>query len=160
MPKSRKSGNATEHALDAVARERADKSEVGLVLTLFTFLTYILQDPFSTPDFGNATEHEDSGTNIADEDSCINIDAPKSTPQRGKSDTKIVDVNTCVEIVEATILKNQLDYTVDQLVEHKRLWDIVIHDKEGNDKDHFFPIGAEELPAMVKISALLQSMLQ
>ena len=42
-------GNATAPGLDAVAADRADQSIDNLVITLFRFLTYILQDPFSTP---------------------------------------------------------------------------------------------------------------
>ena len=113
MASSSSTGNATEHALDAVARDRADQSQTNLVCTLFMFLTYILQDPFSTPGFTHATEQSNSGTEVVDEDDCI-------------------------DIVEATLKKEYLGYSRPQLVEHKRLWDIVTRDKEGNDKEHCF----------------------
>ena len=98
--------NARKHLLLAAARDRADQSEINLTCTLFKFLTYILQDLFST-------ERENFGT-------------------------KIVDDHTCTDIVEASLSKYLLDYTTEQLKEHKRLWDIVTRDKEGNDKDHCF----------------------
>lgn len=113
MASSSSTGNATEHALDAVARDRADQSQTNLVCTLFMFLTYILQDPFSTPGFIHATEQDNSGTEIVDE-------------------------GVCIDIVEATLAKEELAYNTPQLVEHKRLWDIVTRDKEGNDKEHWF----------------------
>ena len=113
MASSSSTGNATEHALDAVARDRADQSQENLVVNLFRFLTYILQDPFSTPGFIHATEQDNSGTEIVDEGDCI-------------------------DIVEATLSKEHLVYNRPQLVEHKRLWDIVTRDKEGNDKEHCF----------------------
>ena len=113
MASSSSTGNATEHALDAVARDRADQSTANLVCTLFQFLTYILQDPFSTPGFIHATEQDNSGTEIVTESDCI-------------------------DIVEATLSKNELNYSTPQLVEHKRLWDIVTRDKEGNYTKHFF----------------------
>ena len=113
MASSSSTGNATEHALDAVARDRADQSQENLVCTLLMFLVYILQDPFSTPGFIHATEQDNSGTEIVTEFDCI-------------------------DIVEATFAKGTLNYSMPQLVEHKRLWDIVTRDKEGNDKEHYF----------------------
>ena len=113
MASSSSTGNATEHPLDAVARDRADQSTANLVCTLFEFLTYILQDPFSTPGFIHATEQDNSGT-------------------------EIVNAGDCIDIVEATLSKEHLVYNTPQLVEHKRLWDIVTRDKEGNDKKHCF----------------------
>ena len=110
MASSSSTGNATEHALDAVARDRADQSQENLVETLFQFLTYILQDPFSTPCFIHATEQ----------------------------DNLIVDEGDCIDIVEATLSKEYLVSNTPQLVEHKRLWDIVTRDKEGNDRKHYF----------------------
>ena len=108
-------GNTTEYALglDAVAIDRADTSIDNLVVTLFHFLTYVLQDPFETPGFIHATDQDNSGTEIVTESDCI-------------------------DIVEATMSKEHLVYNMPQLVEHKRLWDIVTRDKEGNDKKHFF----------------------
>ena len=113
MASSSSTGNATEHPLDAVARDRADQSMTNLVCTLFEFLTYILQDPFSTPGFIHATEQDNSGTEIVNEGDCI-------------------------DIVEANLSKEYLVYNTPQLVEHKRLWDIVTRDKEGNSKEHSF----------------------
>ena len=109
MASSSSTGNATEHALDAVARDRADLSQTNLESSLFNFLTHILQDPFSTPGFIHATEQDNSGTEIVTEGDCI-------------------------DIVEATLSKEYLVYNTPQLVEHKRLWDIVTRDKEGYDK--------------------------
>ena len=73
----------------------------------------IPQHPFSTPGFVHAREQDNSGTEIVQEDDCI-------------------------DIVEATLSNNPLFYSTPQLVEHKRLWDIVTRDKEGNDKEHCF----------------------
>ena len=70
MVSSSSTGNATEHALDAVARDRADRSQENLLETMFHFLTYILQDPFSTPGFVHATEQDKL---IAVERDCIVI---------------------------------------------------------------------------------------
>ena len=105
MASSSSTGNATEHALAKVPPDRADQSEENLEWHLILFLTYILQDMFSTPGFVHATE---------------------------------LDENDCIDIVEATLSKEYCDYTTIQLVEHKRLWDIVTRDKEGNDKEHCF----------------------
>ena len=113
MASSSSTGNATEHALDAVDSHRADQSPINLLETLFQFLTYILQDSFSTPGFIHATEQNNSGTEIVDE--C-----------------------DCVDIVEASLSKEYLFYSRPQLVEHKRLWDIVTRDKKGNNKEHCF----------------------
>ena len=45
----------------------------------------------------------------------------------------------CNDIVQETMSKDgYLGYNMLQLLEHKRLWDIVTRDKEGNDKKHFF----------------------
>ena len=121
MADSSSSCNATEHVLDAVARDRADKSEVNLVENLFKFLTYILQDLMSTRP-------------VVAENPCIDF----SATERENFGTKIVDDHTCTDIVEASLSKYLLDYTTEQLKEHKRLWDIVTRDKEGNDKDHCF----------------------
>ena len=101
-------GNATEHApgLDAVAIDRADTSHDNLVVTLFRFLTYILQDPFSTPGFIDATEQTE---------------------------------DDCIDIIEESMTKSGcLLYTEQQLLVHKRVWDVVTRDKEGRDKEHFF----------------------
>ena len=73
MASSSSTGNATEHALDAVARDRADQSQENLVCTLFKFLVYILQDPFSTPGFIHATKQDKSSTEIVTEYDCIDI---------------------------------------------------------------------------------------
>ena len=114
MSSSSNTSNATEHALDAVARDRADQSRENLECTLFKFLIYILQDPFSAPGFRRAAKQDNSGTEIVDE-------------------------HVCIDIVEATLSHDRnLVYNTVQLVEHKRLWDIVTRDKEGNDKEHFF----------------------
>ena len=106
MASSSSTGNATEHALDAVDRDRTDTSTVNLVCTLFHFLAYILQDPFSTPGFIHATEQDNSGTEIATESDAI-------------------------DVVEEAMLAKYLVYNTDQLVDHKRMWDIVTRDKEG-----------------------------
>ena len=104
-------GNATEHALglDAVAIDRADTSIDNLVVTLFRFLTYILQDPFCTPGFMHATEQ-------------LEID--------------------CIDIVHEPMAKSDehgcLRYTEQQLLVHKKVWNVVTRDKEGRDKEHFF----------------------
>ena len=126
MASSSSTGNATEHALDAVARDRADQSEENLVCTLLIFLVYILQDPFSTPGFIHATKQYNSGTEIVTE----------------------VD---CIDIVEATFAKGYLNYSMQQLLEHKRLWDIVTTDKEGNDKEHFFSDRCRRVASHCKI---------
>ena len=121
MADSSSSCNATEHVLDAVARDRADQSEINLVENLFRFLTYILLDVFSTL----REEWKNSGIMLADE-------------THANFGTKIVDEDSCVDIVEATLSKYLLEYTTEQLKEHKRLWDTVTRDKEGHDKDHCF----------------------
>ena len=113
MASSSSTGNATEHALDAVTRDRADTSTENLVCTLFNFLVYILQDPFSTPGFIHATEQDNSGTEIATESDAI-------------------------DVVEEAMSKKYLVYNTHQLLEHKRMWDIVTRDKEGKNKEHFF----------------------
>ena len=60
--------NATEHAgiLEAVARDRADTSETNLEVTLFHFLTYMLQDHVST-------KSEDGVDKISIDYDCIDV---------------------------------------------------------------------------------------
>ena len=129
-------GNATGHApgLDAVAADRADHSIDNLVVTLFQFLTYILQDPFSTPGFDNAREHAS------------------------------VNESDCIDIVYESIATSDeqggLYYNEPQLLLHKKLWDVVTREKMANANNTTLPTGADELLAMLKRAALLQSMLQ
>ena len=59
-----------------------------------------------------------------------------STP--GFNTTEEVNEDTCIDIVEKALDKNVI-YSKHQLLEHKRLWDIVTRDKTGNDKEHCFP---------------------
>ena len=101
--------NATEHAgiLEAVARDRADTSETNLEVTLFHFLTYMLQDHVSICK--------------VDEVDKISIDYD------------------CIDAVEERLSKIKVrDYTTRQLLEHKRIWDVVTRNKEGYDKEHYF----------------------
>ena len=102
MASSSSTGNATEHALDAVARDRADQSTENLVRTLVRLLDSTF---FSILRSQNCSVTEDD----------------------------------CNDIVQETTSKDeQLGYNMLQLLEHKRLWDVVTRDKEGNDKKHFF----------------------
>ena len=119
--------NATEHARisQAVARDCVDTNERDLALTLFHFLTYILQDHASM---------------------CSDVE-----------EQTIID---CIDVVEETLSKDEaLGYTTPQLLEHKRIWDVVTRNKEGHDKEHFFPTGAEKLLVAENHAGLLQSML-
>ena len=102
MASSSSTGNATEHALDAVARDRADESTENLVRILFRFLGFTF---FSILGSQNCSVTEDDCNNI---------------------------------VQETTSKDEQLGYNMLQLLEHKRLWDVVTRDKEGNDKKHFF----------------------
>ena len=104
---------ATEHAriLQAAARDRADTSETNLEVTLFHFLTYMLQDHVSI---------------------CL---------CRYDSDEvdKIITEYDCIDVVEETLSNDEvLGYTTGQLLEHKRIWDVVTRNKEGYGKEHFF----------------------
>ena len=45
----------------------------------------------------------------------------------------------CIDVVEETLSKIKVpDYTTRQLLEHKRIWDVVTANKEGYDKEHLF----------------------
>ena len=82
-------GNATKHALDAVARDRADQSTENLVRTLVRFLDSSF---FSILRSQNCSVTEDDCNNI---------------------------------VQEATSKDEQFGYNTLQLLEHKRLWDVV-----------------------------------
>ena len=105
--------NAKEHAgiLEAVARDRADTSETNLEVTLFHFLTYMLQDHVSICMCRYDNDEAD----------------------------KISIEYDCIDVVEETLSKIKVrGYTNRQRLEHKRIWDVVTRNKEGCDKDHSF----------------------
>ena len=82
--------------------------------TLFDFLTYILQDQVSGGFFRFDSDDVD----------------------------KNVTVDGCIELVEETIKTHEAEdtflHTTGQLLERKRMWDVVTRDKDGYSKEHFF----------------------